>query len=159
MTKTLLFIVLIVFLFSTAFVSGEDTIIKGATSIDKVILSTQPVPTAIKSVNTDSLIVIAKQDVQNYNKSVEAKDKSELDILQQNKKFLAYEKKENELIKDVINKQRIKAIKEDFKKINAIDSICTKYYKPLFGKKLCIEYTTIYTITINGKTIKLKEIK
>ena len=159
MTKNLLFTALIVFLFSTAFVSGEDTIGKGTLSVDKVIPSTQVVPTTIKSVNTDSLIVIAKQDVQNYNKSVEAKDKSELDVLQQNKKLLAYEKKENELIRAVIAKQRIKASKEDSKKIDAVDSICTKYHKPLFGKKSCVEYTTIYTITIDGKTIKLKEIK
>lgn len=157
MTKNLLFGVLVVFLLSTAFVSGEDTIIKGAT--DKAILSAQPVPAVVKSVNTDSLIVIAQQDVKNYNKSVEVKDKSELEVLEQNKKLLAYEKKENELIRAVIAKQKAKISKSDTKKIDAIDSICTKYHRPLFGKKSCIEYTTIYTITIDGKTIKLKEIK
>jgi hypothetical protein len=159
MTRNLLFNLLIVFILSTAFSGVNDTVIKESAKVDNVTNSTLLVQPVSKSINTDSLVVIAQQDILNYNKSVEMKDKSQLEMLQQNKKLLAYEKKENELIKAIIAKQKAKASKSDLNKIKTVDSICTKYHRPLFGKKVCVEYTTIYTITVDGKTIKLKEIK
>lgn len=165
MNKLSLFIfkLIMVFIFCTAFIS-TDTIIKG-----NVFLHTQPTdpvikPQVTKAVNADSLLVVAKQNVESYNKSVEVKTLTDIQLLEQNKKLLKYEKEENKLIREVILKfkQQLKDSKnkEEIVDISAkLDSVCVRYKNPLFGKKVCIEYSKVYTIIKDGKEIKLKEIK
>lgn len=161
----------LIFLISSGFVVNKDTIIKG-----KEKLIEQSVDKKLETLKTnipvvDSILVLAKNDVEKYNASVKAKELSDKKLLEVNKKMLEYDKKENELIKELIQKykkeKRFSSFKTSSKDSNSltsnfiteVDSICTKYKTPLFKKKYCVEYSKVYTIKSNGKLIKLKEIK
>jgi Fe2+ transport system protein B len=161
MSKHILFIgkIIVVFIVSTGFLGSDDTIVKEKVDIDNSVLS---VKKNNDKTDADSLLTIATKDVIQYNKSEQAKYVSNLKLLESNKKILEYEKQESKLIKEVINKLKDDSKKEGIEEnevTTKIDSICSKYKSSLFGKKKCIEYTSIYTIIKDGKEIKLKEIK
>ena len=148
-----------IFLISTAFITvdtDKDTTTKPKNTESTIEL--KPIP---KVINVDSVVAVAQHDILEYNKSVEVRKQIDLKLLEQNKRLLQYEKMENELLKKVIKKiSTTSTYTLDNKTLPfKVDSIYTKYKHPLFGKKMCIEYSPVYIINKDGKEIKLKEIK
>lgn len=136
------------------------------TSLTSSTIETIPTtlePSKVKNINIDSITTEAKRTVEQYNSSIIKKDKINEKLISLSKQEIKNAKEINILVKQLIKKydkknKTFNTTKEVITPIK-IDSICTKYKTPLFGKKKCVEYSKVYYLLKGKDTIVLQTIK